>query len=259
MTNVIRRDQLLHHLRRRASWTVEQLASELEVSRRTVMRDLDHLRDRGFHITAMSGPGGGVQLEPTSVMITSQLDGSQVVALILSVALARANPSMPFVAGAEGALIKIEAALPRRRSEELQQLRQRILVGDPARVAAADLGPTDPSLVAKFEQAFTTQHRLRFGYRDAAGRRTSRSVEPHGLLVRVPAWYVIAWDPARDAPRLFRADRISEPSVDAATFHPRPHDLVTGVCPDARRPAHDEEENFHGDRQPSGTLGSSLA
>ena len=229
-----RRDELLRCLRHRADWTVDQLANDLEVSRRTVLRDLNHLRDRGFHISSMTGPGGGVHLEPTSVMVTSQLDGDQVVALILSVALARANPWMPFVAGAEQALAKIEASLPRQRAAELQHLMQRILVGDPAQLAPADLGVIDTSLVAAVERAFTDQRLLRFEYRDARGRQTTRSVEPHGLLVRVPAWYIIAWDPTPDAPRLFRADRISRPSVDDTTFVARPHELVTGVCPDAK-------------------------
>ena len=78
------------------------------------------------------------------------------------------------------------------------------------------------------------QHLLRFDYRDARGKQTTRSVEPHGLLVRTPAWYIIAWDPRPDAARLFRADRISSPSVDDTPFVPRPHELVTGVCPDAK-------------------------
>ena len=230
----IRRDVLLRRIRHRAAWTVDQLAHDLEVSRRTVLRDLEHLRERGFHLSSMTGPGGGVHLEPTSVLVTSQLDGDQVVALILSVALARANPWMPFVAGAEEALRKIEASLPRQRAAELQQLMKRILVGDPADIPAADLGTIDTSLVAEFERAFTDQHLLRFDYRDARGRQTTRSVEPHGLLVRTPAWYIIAWDPRPDAARLFRADRISSPSVDDTPFVPRPHELVTGVCPDAK-------------------------
>ena len=229
-----RRDELLRCLRHRADWTVDQLADDLEVSRRTVLRDLNHLRERGFHISSMTGPGGGVHLEPTSVMVTSQLDGDQVVALILSVALARANPWMPFVAGAEHALRKIEAALPRQRAAELQRLMQRILVGDPTDIPPGDIGTIDPALVAVFERAFTDQHLLQFDYRDASGKRTTRSAEPHGLLVRVPAWYVIAWDPTPDAARLFRADRISSPSVGDTTFVPRPHELVTGVCPDAK-------------------------
>jgi predicted DNA-binding transcriptional regulator YafY len=45
---------------------------------------------------------------------------------------------------------------------------------------------------------------------------------------------VIAWDIGKNAPRLFRADRISAPTISDLTFVARPSELVTGVCPDAR-------------------------
>jgi predicted DNA-binding transcriptional regulator YafY len=227
-----RRDQLLRLLRRRADWTVADLAGRLGVSRRTVLRDLGALRDAGFVIDTYSGPGGGVRLNPTSVMITSQLRASEVIALIMSVEIARAAGTVPFAAGAEHALEKIEQALPAARVAELRMLRERILVGDPAREAAP--GDVDPQLVEVFEIAFTTTRLLALTYRDRQGRSTNRHVEPHGLLVRRPLWYVIAWDTDRHAPRLLRADRITTPTVSDRTFRPRPTDLVTGVCPDAR-------------------------
>lgn len=113
MRTMERRDELVRLLRRRADWTVAGLARELEVSRRTVLRDLSALRDAGFDIDTFSGPGGGVRLNPTSVLVTSQLRASEVVALILSAEIARATKTVPFAAGAEIALTKIEQALPR--------------------------------------------------------------------------------------------------------------------------------------------------
>jgi predicted DNA-binding transcriptional regulator YafY len=204
------------------------------VSRRTILRDLNRLRSRGFDIAAASGPGGGVQLRPTSVMITSRLDGEEVAALILSVAIAKATPWIPFAGAAEKALAKIEAALPRQRVGELRTFMQRVLIGDPSSVPAGEIGIMEPTLVPQFERAFTGNLLLRFDYTD--GRRSSsrRTVEPHGLLVRAPLWYVIAWDLERDAPRLFRTDRVRRPEATSQGFLPRPHELVTGVCPDAK-------------------------
>ncbi len=121
------------------------------------------------------------------------------------------EPGMPFVASAEQAVRKIGVSLPRQRVAELQRLMQRILVGDPAGIPPGDLGTIDPALVAVFERAFTDQHLLQFDYRDARGKRTTRTVEPHGLLVRVPAWYIIAWDPTPDAARLFRRRSHQQP------------------------------------------------
>jgi len=233
MNSLERRDTLLRLLRRQGDWTVADLARELDVSRRTILRDVNLLRDRGFDISGMSGPGGGVHLEATSVMITSHLDTDEVVALILSVSVSRATTWIPFADGAERALAKIEAALPARRVGELQRFMQRVLVGDAAPDSGGTIAKIDKALVATFEQAFTAGRLLAFSYVDREGRRTRRRVEPHGLLVRAPLWYVIAWDPRRDAPRLFRADRILRPTVTEQTFLPRPHDLVARVCPDA--------------------------
>jgi predicted DNA-binding transcriptional regulator YafY len=229
-----RRDVLLRLLRRRGDWTIDDLAYELDVSRRTILRDLSHLRERGFDISGMSGPGGGVHLEATSVLITSHLDTDEVVALILSVAVARATTRIPFADGAERALSKIEAALPRQRVGELQKFMQRVLIGDPSPSPPLDVRRIDPALVVTFERAFSSSRLLTFNYADRQGRRSRRHVEPHGLLVRAPLWYVIAWDLQRQAPRLFRADRMRRPSVSDETFLPRPHALVTRVCPDAR-------------------------
>lgn len=229
-----RHDRLLRLLQSRADWTTVGLARELSVSRRTVLRDLGALRDVGFELDTFSGPGGGVRLNPTSVMITSQLQATEVITLIVSAEIARATKTVPFAAGAEHALAKIEQALPPSRAAELRALRERILIGTAS--AQGKLADVDPDLVETFETAFSATRLLAFGYRDQRNRSTNRLVEPHGLLVRQPIWYVIAWDTERNAPRLFRADRVSSPVVSDRAFVPRPHELVTGVCPDARQP-----------------------
>lgn len=233
MTLLDRHDELLRLLRSRADWRTEDLAAELGVSNRTILRDLNRLRDRGFDISAMSGPGGGVHLEPTSVLVTSQLAGEDVVALILAVAMAQALPWMPFALGAESAMAKIEAALPYERARRLQSLMMRIMIGKRSPPSARHR-EVSPLLARLFEAAFSEERLLAFSYRASNGTTSQRIVEPHGLLVRAPLWYVIAFDRGVDEARLFRADRISSPHVLAETFLPRPHELVTGMFPDAR-------------------------
>jgi predicted DNA-binding transcriptional regulator YafY len=227
-----RHDTLVRLLRRRADWTVAALAGELGVSRRTVLRDLGALREAGFELDTFSGPGGGVRLNPTSVMLTSRLRTNEVVALILSVEIARTAGAVPFAAGAQRALAKVEDALPAARLAELRTLRERILVGEPSR--AAPPATVHPALVEAFETAFTSGRLLAFTYRDGSGRATSRLVEPHGLLVRPPLWYMIVWDRGRNGARLFRADRISAPTVTDHRFVARPAEFVTNTCPDAQ-------------------------
>ncbi len=228
-----REEQLLRLLRYRARCTVDSLAAELEVSRRTLLRDMQRLRDRGFDISSMTGPGGGVQLEPTSVMITSQLEGTEVVALLLAVAIANGSPGVPFVSAADTAVAKIEASLPKARAAELQRFMHRVMIDTPPRPMGEPPGPVTQDLVEVFEKAFTANQMLSFSYTDRQGRETKRCVEPHGLLVAWPNWYVIAWDPQPDASRLFRADRISKPTIVEQGFLPRPHDIIMKPHPTA--------------------------
>ncbi len=234
MPLIDRHEELLRLLRQRADWRVGDLAEELSVSTRTILRDLQRLRARGFEISTLSGPGGGVHLEPTSVLVTSQLAGEDVVALILSVAIAQALPWMPFASGAQAALAKIEASLPYERARQLQALMMRIMIGNPSKASVSLETRVSPLLARLFETAFSEQRLLAFSYSDRDANESQRVVEPHGLLVRAPLWYVIAWDTAIDEPRLFRADRIRSPHVRAQTFIPRPHELMRGMCPDAR-------------------------
>ena len=212
-----RREEIVRLLRRSGSWTTEALAAEVGASRRTVLRDLNALRDRGFDIPGLAGPGGGVRLEPTSVLVSSTLRTEELVALILTVEIARSSTSVPFAAGAERALAKLETALPAARAREVQAFSRRIVVGTPTRGASAPLR-VDQRLVSVFEQGFTSGSVLRFLYEDRNGRRSWRRVEPHGLLVRVPHWYAITWDCDKAEPRLFRADRMRRPAVTAQAF-----------------------------------------
>ena len=231
-----RRDSVVRLLRRRNSLTTAELAEELGVSRRTVLRDIAALRDRGFRISGDGGRGGGVRLEADSIIVSSQLAAEEVVALVISVAVARTVPGIPFAAGAERVLAKIEGALPAERVWELRRFMSRILVGDPIPTGVApEAGAVAPELLPAFERAFTMRRVLRFDYVDRKQQRTRRRVEPHGLLIRAPLWYIIAWDSDKDAARIFRMDRVRRPMVDAdSIFSPRPIEAVMGVCPDAR-------------------------
>jgi predicted DNA-binding transcriptional regulator YafY len=230
-----RREDLVRHLRRRSNATADELARELGVSVRTVFRDLDAMRARGFAIDGTVGRGGGVQLDPATVLLTTQLTTEEVIALLVSVALLRAAPWLPFAARAQEAVAKIERVLPAAGVRDLRRMLQRVLIGGPAPAATlATVGPVDPDLLQVFERCFNGGRVLKFAYSDRQGRRTRRRVEPHALLVRAPIWYVIGWDSRRDAPRTFRMDRIRSPVADDATFAPRPLSVFDELCPGAR-------------------------
>src|SRR5262245_37306082 len=237
MDSTARRDQIVRLMRRGASLGVDDLARQVGASRRTVLRDVGALRARGFAIIGEGGRGGGVRLDPRSVLVSAQLTVEEVIALVLSVAAVRAAPWMPFASPADAALAKVEGALPEERVRELRRALSRILVGAPATAdAVRDLGRVHPSLLGSFERAFSQGLKLRMDYEDRLGRRSRRTIEPQALLVRAPLWYVIAWDAGKDSPRLFRMDRIRRARVvEDQRFALRPLVEVSGACPDARR------------------------
>ena len=107
------------------------------------------------------------------------------------------------------------------------------MIDAPPRPMGAPPGPVATDLVEVFVKAFTANQMLSFSYTDREARRTKRCVEPHGLLVAWPKWYVIAWDQRPDASRLFRADRIAKPKMTEEHFVPRPHDVVMKPRPNA--------------------------
>lgn len=223
MDTVQRRDDLVRVLRRRSQVTVPELAQELGVSVRTVFRDLSVVRARGFDVAGSAGRGGGVALDADSVLLSAQLGTSELVALLLSAAVARSAPWMPFASKADDAIAKLEGALPRTRVRELRRILSRILIGTPASAAlVSSMKAVDPGLLDVFERAFTRRSMLAFEYQNGAGKLTERRVEPQAMLVRAPLWYIVAWDTAKDAMRLFRMDRIQCPCVlDDAPFEPR--------------------------------------
>lgn len=228
-----RHDAIIRTLRRSSAATVDELAVEVGVSRRTVLRDISALRDQGFVIHSECGPGGGLQLEPRSMQAASQLSVVEVFALLISVATMRNARSFPFSDLADSGLAKIERALPPEKVRELRALLDCLHVGRLSPLQdISGAGHADPALLPAFELAFLQRRLLRFGYRDAKGARTDREVEPQAMLILPPLWYLVAWDPARVDFRHFRMDRISTPTViDGSTFRRRRVPFEDDVCP----------------------------
>jgi len=219
----LRHDAIVRTLRRNGTSTVDELAEDVGVSRRTVLRDICALRDQGFVIHSESGRGGGVQLDPQSVQTTARLSVAEMFALLISVAAMRAAQSLPFSDLADAGLAKIERALPSDKVRDLRRFLDCLHIGQLSpHQDISDIGPIDAALLPAFEMAFLQRLHLRFQYRDAKGAETSREVEPQAMLILSPLWYLVAWDPAREDFRHFRMDRISKPEViNGATFRRR--------------------------------------
>ncbi|MBV1927265.1 MAG: WYL domain-containing protein [Rhodobacteraceae bacterium] len=229
----LRHDAIVRTLRRTGTSTVDELAVDVGVSRRTVLRDISDLRDQGFVIHSESGRGGGIQLDPQSVQTTARLSVSEVFALLISVAAMRAAQNLPFSNLADAGLAKIEKALPSDKIRDLRRFLDCLHIGQLSpQQDISEIGLIAPTLLPAFEMAFLQRLHLRFQYRDAKGIETHREVEPQAMLILPPLWYLVAWDPAREDFRHFRMDRISKPEyINGAPFRRRHVPFEDDVCP----------------------------
>lgn len=227
-----RHDELLRLLRRRGSATVAYLSESLDVSRRTILRDLVDLREQGFVIRTTSGPGGGIYLDPGSVLVSPKLTSSEVFALLISVAVLKETQAIPFACLADAGLNKIEQALPRDRVLELRDILRSVYIGSPdPDVEAAIVDEIESSVLPAFETCFLNSQRMCFSYTDRKGKKTMRAADPHAMLVLSPAWYMIGFDPAKNAFRHFRMDRIGRASVQEERFRRRNFTVNKAECP----------------------------
>lgn len=228
--------ELADLLRGREATTVDELAGELGVSRRTLLRDLASLRERGMPISGEAGPGGGVRLEGDRGLAAVHLSLSEVVAIWLGARLSQAASDLPWGEAANSAMAKLLGSLPAAKARMLRALCRRVVVGQPASATIrAGAGATPPELLRLFEEAFSTGVGLGFHYTDREGRKTVRRVEPHGLLAEPPVWYVLARDVDKGEPRTFRMDRIARPRLlPEITFLPNV-EVIQAQLPDLER------------------------
>ena len=201
-------------LRGREATTVAALASELEVSERTLLRDLAALRKRGLPITGEAGRGGGIRLEGDRGITALHLSVSEVASIWLAARLSREASDLPWGEAARSALAKLLASLPRAKAQQLRALCRRVVIGPAASARVrASAGAAPAELLGLFDEAFAHGLGLGFHYTDREGKRSQRRIEPHGLLVETPVWYLLARDLDKLVPRTFRMDRILRPKL----------------------------------------------
>jgi len=232
MSTRLRQDELVRLLRRRGSTTVAHLTESLNISRRTVLRDIAELREQGFDIQSASGPGGGLYLDPKSVLVSPKLKSSEVFALLISVAVLKETHAIPFAHLADAGLKKIEQSLPRDRVLQLREILRNVYIGKSRpNVPLPVVKTIEKSVLPAFESGFINSLQIRFSYSDRKGKKTRRVAEPHAMLVLSPAWYMIGYDSDKSAFRHFRMDRIASATVLEKPFHRRKFTVDEGDCP----------------------------
>ncbi|MER5439800.1 YafY family protein [Streptomyces sp. NPDC002790] len=207
---------LLSLLQTPREWPGSELSARLRVSRRTVRRDIDRLRDLGYPVQATLGADGGYRLVAGKALPPLVLDDEEAVAIAVGLRAGAGHAVEGVEEASVRALAKLEQVLPsrlRHRVATLQAATIPLTSGDGATIA--------PETLTVIASAAAGSERLRFGYRARDTSESRRLVEPHRLVSTGRRWYLVAYDIDRDDWRTFRVDRIADPFATGARFAPR--------------------------------------
>ena len=201
MSVVSRQFQMVYLLLERGRMTAAELAQRLEVSQRTVLRDVDALSAAGVPVYTAQGAGGGVALLPGHVLDKAALSDEEQRQLLLAL------QSLPDGEG-EQALTKL-SALFRREPEDWLQVN----------LSRWGAGTADSEKFQLLRQAVLERRVLRFDYASSYGSTRPRRVLPARLVFKGQGWYLQAYDPEREGYRTFRLSRILSPELTGEGFH----------------------------------------
>lgn len=200
---------MLSLLQARRDWPGHVLAERLEVTTRTVRRDVDRLRALGYLIESVKGPDGGYRLSAGSELPPLLFDDEQAVAIAVGLRYA-ATSGIDIGEAAERALATVRQVMPSRLRHRIDAVQFTSTSGE-ARVA--------PDVLEAASHAVRAHLTMRFDYGQDG---QSRAVEPHGLVARNRHWYLVAWDLDRGDWRTFRLDRMTPQRTPGLPFKPRP-------------------------------------
>ena len=218
----MRADRLLSillFLQARGRVTGRELAARLEVSARTVHRDLEALGAAGVPVVALRGAHGGWELAEGWRTQVPGLDDAEFRALLM--AQPRVIGDRILAAAAERALAKLMAAMPEGQRERAASMRQRLYV-DPL----GWRGTTENlSMLPVVQDAVTNDRKLWMRYRSAGKDPEERVVAPLGLVAKAMTWYLVAQ--AEAGLRTYRVSRIETARMlDEAVTRPAEFDLA---------------------------------
>lgn len=194
--------RLLSLLQTRREWSGADLADRLQVTIRTVRRDIDRLRAMGYPVDSVRGHAGGYRLAAGTDLPPLLLADDEAVAIALRTA---AGGLTGIEETAVRALAKLEQVLPRRLRTQVAALQQAV-----AGIPWETRGPrADPTLLATLAVACRDHEIITFDYTTRTDAASARRVEPQHLVASGDLWYLLAHDTDRDDWRIFRLDRIT--------------------------------------------------
>lgn len=207
--------RLLSLLQARRWWTGAELRQRLEVSERSLRRDVERLRSLGYPIEATRGPSGGYRLAAGAEMPPLLLDEEEAVAIAVGLRTATLGGVAGMEEASVRALAKLEQVLPPRVWRDVALFGSLPVAGTES-IPQAAIGP-----LLTVARACRDGERIRFGYQSRRGEATERHVEPHHLVMVHQRWYLLAFDRDREDWRTFRVDRMGETWATGMRFRPR--------------------------------------
>lgn len=204
--------QLVQVLRRRRVTTAAALGEALEVSERTIYRDVQALARSGVPIQGEAGVGYALARNYSLPPLT--FTRAELTALVLGARIVEAWSDPDLASDAAGALRRIEAALP----DVLQGVAAASALRAP-RFHVSELGRRG---LADLRRAIDERRKVRLEYRRGDGVRSRRVLRPLGLFFWGDRWSLVAWCELRRAFRHFRLDRIHRLRVLDSTFESEP-------------------------------------
>jgi predicted DNA-binding transcriptional regulator YafY len=234
--------QLLSLLQTHRYWPGAVLAERLDVSGRTLRRDIDRLRELGYPVEAVRGVDGGYQLAAGAALPPLVLDDEEAVAIVVGLQAAAQGSVAGVAESSVRALTKVVHVMPPRLRRQAEALRAVTVAG--AWNSWNNAGLTiEATVLTTIAQACRDTQRLQFRYAGraggraggggaggaagratggaAGGERTDRLVDPHRLVSLGRRWYLVAWDLTRHDWRTFRVDRMDEPKITRERFNAR--------------------------------------
>ncbi|MCF3631005.1 YafY family protein [Thalassospiraceae bacterium LMO-SO8] len=209
--------QIVQYLRGGRLVTAASLAGRLEVSERTIYRDIADLQSTGVPIDGAAGVGylmrEGFDIPPL------MFSRDEIVALVAGARLIRAWGGAAMARAAEEALLKIDAVLP-----DAERTRAR---GVQIHAIAEEMTPEVQDRLDAVDRAVEARRRLTLSYRDAEGAATARVVRPLGLWFWGKVWTLVAWCELRNDFRVFRLDRIEGMEDAGSAFRPETGKTLT--------------------------------
>ena len=196
--------------------TAQALADDLEVSERTIYRDLDALSGAGVPVYSQPGPNGGIFLDVSYRQALSGLTPDDLQALFLHTA-GRPLEDLGIPHALDDLLLKILATLPARQRESVEQMRQRLLVDPTQWFQPPDTKPFWHEL----QQAVWDDRCIQVVYQTVESRQQSLTLEPYALVAKANVWYLVGRT-ADTGWKNYRVGRLLELTLLEAQFERAP-------------------------------------